>query len=298
MKEAILGFFDSFYALFNQILFAVVNISVFDILDIIIVAFIVYKAVEFFRESRAGQLIKGIVIILVVAALANIFELVGLKWLLSKLFDYALIAAVVVFQPELRRALEKVGRSNLVVLAKGQFSEDYDETVNTCIASVCKSAVSMSDKRIGALIVFERDTKLGEIANTGTLINADSSSEMIGNIFFPKSPLHDGAMLIRDGKILAAGCILPLTANNDLNSQLGTRHRAAIGISENSDAVVVVVSEETGTISVAVNGTITRDYNSVTLKEFLIRELISDENKPKSRIGDVIEKSVKIFKKK
>ncbi len=298
MKEAIFNFFDSIYSLFNQIIYAIANITVFDILDIIIVAFIVYKAVEFFRESRAGQLIKGILILILVSALANLFNLVSLKWLLTKLFDYALIAAVVVFQPELRRALEKVGRSNLVAIAKGQFSEDYETSLNSCISSVCKSVVTMSDKKIGALIVFERETKLGDIANTGTLVNADASYEMIGNIFFPKSPLHDGAMLIRDGRILAAGCILPLTSNNDLSSQLGTRHRAAIGISENSDALVVVVSEETGTISVAANGKITRDFNSVTLKELLIRELTEQDNKPKSRFGDVLQKSVKIFRKK
>lgn len=298
MKEAVSNFFDSIYVLFNQIIYAIANISLFDILDIIIVAFIVYKAVEFFRESRAGQLIKGIGILLVVSVLANIFGLVSLKWLLAKLFDYALIAIVVVFQPELRRALEKVGRSNIAAIAKGQFNADYEDVVNDCIADVCKSVVTMSDKKIGALIVFERDTKLGDIANTGTLINADASYEMIGNIFFPKSPLHDGGMLIREGRIYAAGCILPLTANNDLNSQLGTRHRAAIGMSENSDAVVVVVSEETGVISVALNGNITRDYNSVTLRDLLIRELITDDNKPKNRIGDVWDKSIKIFKRK
>ncbi len=298
MREAMLNFFDSIYSLFNQIIFAIVNISVFDILDIIIVAFIVYKAVEFLRESRAVQLIKGIAVLLVVSALANLFGLVSLKWILTKLFDYALIAVVVVFQPELRRALEKVGRSNLGALAKGQFLSDSEEKINGCIASVCKAVTTMSDKKIGALIVFEKDTKLRDIANTGTIINAEVSPEMIGNIFFPKSPLHDGAMLIRDGNIFAAGCILPLTVNNDLNSQLGTRHRAAIGMSENSDAIVVVVSEETGTISVAINGAIKRDYNQITLREMLTRELISTEPKSKNRLGEVIDKSVRIFRKK
>lgn len=298
MKEALFSFFDSIYSLFNQIIFAVANITPFDILDILIVAFIVYKAVEFLKESRAGQLIKGIAILLVVFAIANLFDLVSLKWLLSKVFDYALIAIVVVFQPELRRALEKVGRSNLAAIAKGQFGDNSDEVVSDCIATVCKAVMTMSDKRIGALIVFERDSKLGDIANTGTFINADSSEEMINNIFFPKSPLHDGAMIVRDGKILAAGCILPLTTHNDLNSQLGTRHRAAIGMSENSDAVVVIVSEETGTVSVAMNGAITRNYNSVTLKEVLIRELIAEEDKPKNKFSEILDKSVKIFKKK
>lgn len=298
MKEALFSFLDSIYSLFNQIIFAIANITPFDILDILIVAFIVYKAVEFLKESRAGQLIKGIAILLLVFAIANLFDLVSLKWLLSKVFDYALIAVVVVFQPELRRALEKVGRSNFAAIAKGQFVDSSDEVVTECIATVCKSVMTMSDKKIGALIVFERESKLGDIANTGTLINADSSEEMINNVFFPKSPLHDGAMIIRDGKILAAGCILPLTANNDLNSQLGTRHRAAIGMSENSDAVVVVVSEETGTVSVAINGRITRDFNSVTLKDALIRELISEEDKPKNKFSEMLDKSVRIFKKK
>lgn len=298
MKEAISSFFDSLFSLFNQIIFAIANISVFDILDILIVAFVIYKAVEFLRESRAGQLIKGILILFAISVLANIFGLVSLKWLLEKIFDYALIAVVVVFQPELRRALEKVGRSSFGAIGKGQFTNDSEDKINDCIATVCKTVVTLADKKIGALIVFERDTMLGDIANTGTLINADASSEMIGNIFFPKSPLHDGAMLIRDGRILAAGCILPLTANNDLNSQLGTRHRAAIGMSENSDAVVLVVSEETGTVSVAINGKITRDYNSVTLKEVLIRELTEDDVKPRNKFGEVLDRSVKIFKKK
>lgn len=298
MGNAIATFFESVGSFFSQIWFAITTISPFDILDIIIVAFIIYKAVDFLRESRAVQLIKGIVILLVISAFANLFDLVSLKWLLAKLFDYALIAIVVIFQPELRRALERVGRSNLAAIAKGQFVADMEDKIGDCIADVCRSVTTMSDKRIGALIVFERDTKLAEIANTGTIINADVSTEMVGNIFFPKSPLHDGAMIIRDGKILAAGCILPLTANNDLNSQLGTRHRAAIGMSENSDAVVIIVSEETGNISVAMNGAISRDFNSVTLKDLLTREIIQNESKTKSVFSDVLDKSIKFFKKK
>ena len=151
-----------------------------------------------------------------------------------------------------------------------------------------------TDKKIGALIVFERDTMLGEISNTGTLINAESSYELIGNIFYPKSPLHDGALIIKNGMINAAGCILPLTSYNNLNSQLGTRHRAAIGMSENSDAVVLVVSEETGTISIAVNGKITRDFNTVTLKEELYNQLLVEEEKEKTTFT---KKIFEVFKK-
>ena len=293
------NFWDSIYSLFNQIFFAITNYWYLGILDVIIVAFIIYKAIEFLRESRAALLLKGILILLAVSVLANVFGLVSLKWLLNKAFDYALIAIVVIFQPELRRALEKVGRSNLAAIAKGQLNDSLDDEVKACIDAVCKSVVTMSDKKIGALIVFERKTMLGDIANTGTIVNAEASYEMIGNIFFPKSPLHDGALLIRDTKLFAAGCILPLTANSDLNSQLGTRHRAALGMSENSDAVVVVVSEETGTISIAINGSIKRDYNSVTLKEELLNQLLdSESNKPKSIFSDVVDKSIKIFKKK
>ncbi len=293
------NFCDSVYSLFNQIFFAITNYWYLGILDVIIVAFIIYKAIEFLRESRAALLLKGIIILLAVSVFANVFGLVSLKWLLNKVFDYALIAIVVIFQPELRRALEKVGRSNIAAIAKGQLNDNLDYDIKACIDAVCKSVVAMADKKIGALIVFERKTMLGDIANTGTIINAEASYEMISNIFFPKSPLHDGALLIRDTKLFAAGCILPLTVNSDLNSQLGTRHRAAIGMSENSDAVVVVVSEETGTISIAINGSIKRDYNSVTLKEELLNQLLDSENtKPKSIISDVVDKSIKIFKKK
>lgn len=300
MKEAWSAFFDSVYSIFNQILFAITSLGILDILDIIIVAFIVYKAIEFLRESRAALLLKGILILLVVSAVANLFDLVSMKWLLDKLFDYALIAVVVIFQPELRRALEKVGRSNLSTLTKGQLSANSDENIKACVDAICKSVVTMSDKRIGALIVFERKTMLGDIANTGTILNCETSYEMVGNIFFPKSPLHDGALIVRDGRLYAAGCILPLTSNNNLNSQLGTRHRAAIGMSENSDAVVLVVSEETGTISIAMNGTIKRDYNSVTLKEELFNQLLDQENvKSKTSVVEMLEKTVKnIFKKK
>ena len=171
MKEAWSAFFDSVYSIFNQILFAITSLGILDILDIIIVAFIVYKAIEFLRESRAALLLKGILILLVVSAVANLFDLVSMKWLLDKLFDYALIAVVVIFQPELRRALEKVGRSNLSTLTKGQLSANSDENIKACVDAICKSVVTMSDKRIGALIVFERKTMLGDIANTGTILN-------------------------------------------------------------------------------------------------------------------------------
>lgn len=291
--EILNAWFDSIYSFWNQIAYAILNIRFFDIIDILVVAFIIFKAIEFLRDTSAGQLVKGIVVLLVVFAIANLFDLVSIKWLLSNVLDYAIIALAIIFQPELRRLLEKVGTSNIGTLTKQSYDVENMKMKN-CIDSICKAVTVMSDKRIGALIVFERKSMLGEIINTGTLLNAEVSYEIIGNIFFPKSPLHDGAMVISNGKICAAGCILPLTANNNLNSQLGTRHRAAIGMSEKSDAVVLVVSEETGNISIAVNGRITRDYNSVTLKEELYLALLKTEETKKNFVSEIINK----FKKK
>jgi len=291
--EIISNVFDSISAFFKQLLFAIVNISIFDVLDIAIIAFIIYKVLEFLRDTRAGQLVRGFALLLFAYIFSAIFELASLKWVLTKILEYAIIIVVVVFQPELRKLLEKVGRSNFSFFSKQQVYSEENDRIRNCIDAVCKAVTVMSDKKIGALIVFERETMLGEIASTGTLLNSEPSYELIGNIFFPKSPLHDGALVIKNGYICAAGGILPLTANNNLNSQLGTRHRAAIGMSENSDAIVVVVSEETGCISIAANGTITRDFNGVTLEEELYFNLLKNEEK-KSIFADFIGK----FKKK
>lgn len=291
--EVIATIFNSLYAFWNQLIFAIVNISLFDIFDIAIVAFIIYKAIEFLRDTRAGQLVRGIALLVLAFLVSVIFKLSSLQWLLSKVLEYAIIIVAIIFQPELRKLLEKVGRSNIGFFGKQQIYDEDNERIRGCIDAVCKAATVMSDKRIGALIVFERETMLGEISNTGTALNSEASYELISNIFFPKSPLHDGALLIKNGLISAAGCILPLTSNANLNSQLGTRHRAAIGMSENSDAIVVVVSEETGVISIACNGQITRDYNSVTLKEELYLQLLNTEEK-KNFFTEILTK----FKKK
>jgi diadenylate cyclase len=288
------NFFESLSSLWSQVFYAICHITFFDVIDILVIAFLVYKAIDFLRETRAGQLVKGIAVLIIVAFLARWLNLVSLKWLLNTVFESALIAIAIIFQPELRRALEKVGRSNFKFLDKQQTLDEDAQRTKNCIDSVCSAVSLMSDKRIGALIVFERKTMLGEIINTGTPINAEASYELIGNIFFPKSPLHDGALIIRNGYLWAAGCILPLTANNNLNSQLGTRHRAAIGMSENSDAIVLVVSEETGTVSLAINGKIQRDLNSVTLKEELYLGLLNTEDKKRSFFMDVLYKFKKI----
>lgn len=262
------------YTLWNQIVYAISNGDFFDILDIAIIAWLIYKAIGFLRETRAGQLVKGIIVLLVVYAFANWFELAVLKWLLSAIVDAAIIAFAVIFQPELRRLLERVGQTKL---ANARMLNTEDEPIQKCIDKVCKAAGTMQENKIGALIVFERKTQLGEIINTGTIIDAEPSASVINNIFFPKSPLHDGAMIIRDGRVYAAGCILPLTQSQVFSSQLGTRHRAAIGMTENSDAVVLVVSEETGIISIVCNGQITRNFTGVSARTELQKLLIDSE---------------------
>lgn len=196
-----------------------------------------------------------------------------MKWILSRFVDYIIIAIAIIFQPELRRILERVGHTKFVSAHGSSLESD---PLEDCIDKVSRAAGIMQESKTGALIVFERSTQLGEIIDTGTVINADPSVQMINNVFFPKSPLHDGAMIIRDSRLYAAGCILPLTQREDISSQLGTRHRAAIGMTENSDAVVLVVSEETGNISIVSNGQIERNFNAISARAKLGKLLLSD----------------------
>ncbi len=268
--------FSALYGFFNQILYAVASMRIpFDLIDILLMAFFIYKAIEFLRETRAGQLAKGLFLLFALYFLANWWKLATLKWVLSRFVDYIIIAVAIIFQPEIRRILERVGHTKLVG-GQGQMMDS--EPIEVCIANVSKAAGIMQENKIGALIVFERSTQLGEIIDTGTVINATPSVQLINNVFYPKSPLHDGAMIIRDGRLYAAGCILPLTQREDLSSQLGTRHRAAIGMTENSDAVVLVVSEETGNISIVSNGQIKRNYNAISANEELHRLLVGESN--------------------
>lgn len=276
MSSFFVEVFDFLYTLGNEITAVIKNIRLFDVLDILIIAFVIYKGIELIRETRAQQLLKGIVVLFVVWLFAQWLDMKSLKWLMVKVVDSAILAIAIIFQPELRRALEHVGRSNFGSLALGQSAEELREVWLRCIDSICRACQTMQEQKVGALIVIERTTLLGEIIDTGTVVDASASAALISNIFFPKSPLHDGAMIIRAGKVYAAGCILPLSSHTELGRGLGTRHRAAIGMSENSDAVVVVVSEETGIISVAENGRLTRDYNTITLRERLKDSLIQD----------------------
>ena len=266
---------NSITALWNQIVYAISNVRIFDIIDILIIALIIYKAIGFLRETRAGQLMKGIGVLLLLYIIANVFELAVLRWLLSAIVSSAIVALAIVFQPELRRILERVGQ---VKLGHSQSEDGESAVILDSLNNICKAAGMLQESKTGALIVFERKTQLGEIINTGTTIDAKVSSAMMNNIFFPKSPLHDGAVIIRDGRIIAAGCILPLTQSTVFSAQLGTRHRAAIGMTENSDAIVLIVSEETGIISIAYDGSITRNYSVETAYEELKSKLLVNEN--------------------
>lgn len=255
------------------------DITFFDVADILIVAYLIYKLIQLVRETRAGQLVKGLIIILVAYAVANIFVLKTLRYVISNIISFGVLALVVVFQPELRRILEHMGRSKLSRLNVFSLDErPLDQRIGAQIDKICSAVAAMSLQKIGALICIERATKLGEIVNTGITLNSEVTSELIGSIFFPNSPMHDGAMIIRDDRIIAAGCFLPLSESGDLNKQLGTRHRSAIGLSENSDAVVVIVSEETGIISIALDGTLKRNYDVVSLKNELLRLLLPDRS--------------------
>ncbi len=268
------NFFDAVYTLWNQVIYAISNVRVFDIIDIIIIAFIVYKAIEFLRETRAGQLVKGIAVLLIMYACSIVFKLVVLRWLLSAIVGSAIVALAIIFQPELRRILERVGQ---IKFGHSQSADSETALILDSIDKICKAAGNMQKNKVGAIVVFERKTQLGEIINTGTVIDAAVSVEMVNNIFFPKTPLHDGAVIVRDGRIYAAGCILPLTSSNVFSSQLGTRHRAAVGMTENSDAIVLVVSEETGIISIAYNGEITRNHSVASAYTEIKAKLVDEE---------------------
>jgi len=238
-----------------------------DYVDIVIIAYVIYRLFMWIRGTRAVQLIKGILIILFAMIIADYLKLYTIRWILRNLQTMFLVALPVVFQPELRRALEQIGRGKLF---SQSFSVMPEEDMTKVIQEIIKAVKVLARNKIGALIVIERETGLNDYAESGIRINGTISSEFLINIFIPNTPLHDGAVIIRGDRVLAAGCFLPLTDSQDLSTELGTRHRAAIGITEHSDAVVVVVSEETGILSLASEGKLTRYLDETTLKEMLM----------------------------
>ena len=260
-----------------------------DILDILIVTFIIYKLLHFIRETRAEQLAKGLLFLMVATLLSKVLQLYTLHWILSGVMTVGLIAVVVIFQPELRRGLEYLGRSKF----SNVLSEVDKEEAKYMVGQLVEAVDSMSASHTGALIVIEREISLNDIAETGTIIDAAISSQMIGNIFYEGAPLHDGALIIRGSRIHAAGCVLPLTQNKNLNKELGTRHRAGIGITENSDALVIIVSEETGIISVAQNGKLTRFLDVKKIEKSLLNLYLEES---KRTVGEKISSVLKGIK--
>ena len=273
---------------FNQIYSVITVFRIEDLLDIVLISYVIYKSIKLVRETRAEQLVKGIFILVVSYFIAVQLELKTMSFLLQNVFQIGIIALIVLFQPELRRALEKAGRTKVPSL--NIFTPDNAEkrsvTWDSAINDICEGVHSLSLEQTGALIVIERSTKLGEQVDTGVYINSTISVELLLNIFFINTPLHDGAMIIREGKILAAACFLPKPQKEEfIATQLGSRHRAAIGISEISDALTIVVSEETGTISVSEDGQLIRNFTKESLKTFLMDKIIpikdTDENTKK-----------------
>lgn len=293
---------ESRLEIFNSILSIIKTIQLRDIVDILAIALLIFGLFKLIQETRAVQLLKGVIMLLVVYFLSSLFGLVMLSSLLRTFFEAAVVVIAIIFQPEIRKALEQMGRNNtykkyIKIFTKHHKGDEWKKAVEKSIVDAADTAVLFSRSKTGALLVFERETMLSDIAATGTIIDAETSVALFGNIFFNKAPLHDGASIIRDGKLFAAGCILPLTSNLNVDINLGTRHRAGLGISEQSDAVVLIVSEETGVISLAVNGILLREFTREELikklEQFLIYDRGYDDDEPPKKFFQKNPKSSK-----
>lgn len=260
------------YVLTNQLS----TIGFTDVVDIVVVAFFLYYIIKFMRDRRAGKLAVGVIFMLLVMFISDIFNMRATYFILENIMSVGLVALLIVFQPELRSMLEKMGGEPMKGF-RNRMDKGSAEKYRQVIREICVTAESLSSTKTGALIIIERSTRLGDVIKTGTVLDANVSSFLLGNIFFNKAPLHDGAVIIRNQRIYAAGCFLPLSTNPDIIKDLGTRHRAGIGMSENSDAVVIIVSEETGVISVAVDGALKRGFDSNSLEEYITPLLITEQ---------------------
>ncbi len=285
--EEIIAYLDKIWLALRSLDFVSTNF-VSDILDILLVTFIIYEGIKIVRGSRTFQVIKGIAFLIAAFLIVKLLRMEASEYLLSVLFENALIILVILFSPELRSMLERVGRRSIKDISLFNFgnSEERERIITATVNDFCKAASELSETNTGALVVFEREAPLQDVIKSGTVLDACSSPQLFNGLFFKNSALHDGAVVVRDGRIYAAGCILPLTHDNALDSNLGTRHRAAIGISEQSDAVSVIISEETGAISVACEGKLEHDIQTGRLREILLESLATskvDENTKKRK---------------
>lgn len=271
--QVILDFFKNLIGIFSTIKFP--N----DYIDIALVTVLVYYIIKFARDTRVGHLMRGIILILALYQFAAIVRLSALSYILKNTIQLSFIAIIIVFQPELRAGLERIGRVRFATLKNFQSlsRNDFNALTNTVIDNVCESCQNLSSRKIGALVVFEKTTPLGDLLDTGISIDSNVTSQALVTMFFPNTPLHDGAVIIRDNRIASAACLLPLSKNIDLSKDLGTRHRAAVGVTENSDAISVVVSEETGKISYSINGKIHIGVTIAQLKKTLQKNLLIPE---------------------
>ena len=275
---------------FQEALYAFMSIRIKDVLDILIVAFIIYKIFDLVHSSSAARVAKAIVLLLLATWLTGLIGMEMLNFGLNKILELGVIALVIMFQPELRRALERFGGKSFKELLGGK--SPRGEMAEAILATVSACEI-MSKELVGVLLIFERESSLEDYFKTGTLLDARTSEQLLRNLFFPKASLHDGAVIIRGGRVAAAGCVMPLSENPHLSSDLGTRHRAGVGTSEVSDAVVVIVSEETGTISVAIGGMLKRHLAPQTLERLLTAELIPDEEEQKTLMSRLKQTFVK-----
>lgn len=279
---------------FSEAMNSIKHISIFSILDILVVSYIFYKGYMLIKETRAVQLLKGIIFIVALLPISYVLRLNMLYFILSKTLTIGVLTVVIIFQPEIRRALEHLGRSA------------FDETHNITdvkerediIDQIATAVEDLAETKTGALIAIEQGTGLGEVLGSGTIIDGEISSALLENIFVVNTPLHDGATIIRKDRIYASGCVLPLTNNNDINKKLGTRHRAGIGLSEVSDALVIIVSEETGVISLAIGGRLTRNYDKEKLKRTLLSIMHNKESKKVKSVGERVRTWIKETKNK
>jgi len=267
------------------------TVRVWDIVDILIMTFLIYRVLSFMQKTSASSVIKGLLVVLAVAWLANLFNMNILSYLLRQVVQMGIIVIVVLFQPEIRKMFEKMGTTRLNTLFRRKRKQ---ETIETVLRQVISSCYAMSESQTGAIIVIEREVGLNDYAVTGVKIDADVSSELIQNIFFHNSPLHDGALIIRDDRILAASCMLPLSNNYSIGKELGMRHRAGVGLSERSDAIAVIVSEETGAVSVAIDGMLKRSLEKDTFEKLLWSEVLTNyDSKNKNKAKKVKQKGKK-----